>query len=84
MMFRAKGFVAATRLIVQGISGDTMVNGARAIVSGSTGALRGLVNTSDVQPQCEDRCSYAGKAIGRGVVQQLGITDAHILGEIAK
>jgi type IV secretion system protein VirB6 len=49
MVFLAKGFVAATPLIVRGISGNLMVAAAPAIVSGSAGVLRGLVNTSGVQ-----------------------------------
>jgi hypothetical protein len=60
MVHRAKGFVGETRLIVQGISDDTLVTGARAIVSASTAAPSGLVNTSDVQRQCEERCSDDG------------------------
>ncbi|CAM5426060.1 hypothetical protein FALB51S_02588 [Frigidibacter albus] len=46
MVFLAKGFVAATPLIVRGIS---TAASAPAIISGSAGVMRGLVNTSGVQ-----------------------------------
>jgi type IV secretion system protein VirB6 len=69
MVFLAKGFVAATPLIVRGISGNLMVAAAPAIVSGSAGVLRGLVNTSGVQGRARIGALTTGEAIGRGAVQ---------------
>jgi type IV secretion system protein VirB6 len=69
MVFLAKGFVAATPLIVRGISGNFMVAGAPAIVSGSAGVLRGLVNTSGVQGRARIGALTTGEAIGRRAVQ---------------
>jgi len=69
MVFLAKGFVAATPLIVRGISGNLMVAAAPAIVSGSAGVLRGLVNTSGVQGRARIGALTTGETIGRGAVQ---------------
>ena len=69
MVFLAKGFVAATPLIVRGISGNLMVAAAPAIVSGSAGVLRGLVNTSGVQGRARIGALTTGETIGRGTVQ---------------
>lgn len=69
MVFLAKGFVAATPLIVRGISGNLMVAAAPAIVSGSAGVLRGLVNTSGVQGRARIGALTTSEAIGRGAVQ---------------
>ena len=49
MVFLAKGFVAATPLIVRGISGNLMVAAAPAVVSGSAGIMRGIFNTDGVK-----------------------------------
>ena len=64
MVFLAKGFVAATPLIVRGISGNLMVAAAPAIVSASAGVLRGLVNTSGVQGRARIGALTTGEAIG--------------------
>jgi type IV secretion system protein VirB6 len=69
MVFLAKGFVAATPLIVRGISGNLMLAAAPAIVSGSAGVLRGLVNTSGVQGRGRIGALTTGEAIGRGAAQ---------------
>ncbi len=66
MVFLAKDFVAATPLIVRGISGNLMVAAAPAIASGSAGVLRGLVNTSGVQGRARIGVLTTGEAIGRG------------------
>ena len=66
---RHKGFVAATPLIVRGISGNLMVAAALAIVSGSAGVLRGLLDTSGVQGHARIGAPTTGEAIARGAVQ---------------
>ena len=58
MVFLAKGFVAATPLIVRGISGNLMVAAAPAVVSGSAGIMRGIFNTDGVKGQGADRCAH--------------------------
>ena len=70
MVFLAKGFVAATPLIVRGISGNLMVAAAPAIVSGPAGVLRGLVNTYSVQGGTRIGALTTGAPIGRGAVQE--------------
>ena len=69
MIFLAKGFVAATPLIVRGISGNLMVAAGPATVSGSAGMMRGLLNTSGVQGRARIGSLTAGEAIGRGALQ---------------
>lgn len=69
MVFLAKGFVAATPLIFRGISGNLKVAAAPAIVSGSTGVLRGLVNTFGMQGRARIAALTTGEAIGRGALQ---------------
>jgi type IV secretion system protein VirB6 len=69
MVFLAKGLVAATPLIVRGISGNLMVAAAPAIISGSAGVMRGLVNTSGVQGRARIGALTTGEAIGRGAVR---------------
>lgn len=69
MVFLAKGFVAATPLIVRGILGTLMVAAAPAIANGSAGVPRGLVNTSGVQGRARIGALTTGEAIGRGAVQ---------------
>jgi type IV secretion system protein VirB6 len=69
MIFLAKGFVAATPLIVRGISGNLMVVAAPAIVGGSAGVMRGVVNTSAVQGRARIGALTTGEAIGRGAAQ---------------
>ena len=46
-----------------------MVAAAPAIVSGSTGVLRGMINTSAVQGRARIGALTTGEAVGRGAVQ---------------
>jgi type IV secretion system protein VirB6 len=69
MVFLAKGFVAATPLIVRGISGNLMVAAAPAVVSGSAGMMRGIFNTDGVKGRARIGALTTGEAIGRGAVQ---------------
>src|SRR5690606_9675897 len=69
MIFLAKGFVAATPLIVRGISGNLMVAAAPAVVGGSAGAMRGLFNTAGVKGRARIGALTTGEVVGRGVVQ---------------
>lgn len=54
---------------MRGISGNLMVAAASAIVSGSIGVVRGLLNTSGVQGRSRIGALTTGEAIGRGAVQ---------------
>ena len=69
MVFLAKGFVAATPLIVRGISGNLMVAAAPAVVSGSAGIMRGIFNTDGVKGRARIGALTTGEVIGRGAVQ---------------
>lgn len=69
MVFLAKGLIAATPLIVRGISGNLMVAAAPAIVGGSAAVMRGLFNTSGVQGRARIGALSTGEAIGRGAAQ---------------
>lgn len=69
MVFLADGFVAATPLIVRGISENLMVAAAQATVSGSAGVLRGLMNSSGVQGRARIGALTTGEAAGSGVVR---------------
>jgi type IV secretion system protein VirB6 len=69
MVFLAKGFVAATPLIVRGISGNLMAAAAPAVVAGSTGIMRGIFNTDGVKGRARIGALTTGEAIGRGAVQ---------------
>jgi type IV secretion system protein VirB6 len=69
MVFLAKGFVAATPLIVRGISGNLMVAAAPAVVAGSSGIMRGLFNTAGVKGRSRIGALTTGEGIGRGVAQ---------------
>jgi type IV secretion system protein VirB6 len=69
MVFLAKGFVAATPLIVRGISGNLMVAAAPAVVAGSFGIMRGVFNTDGVKGRARIGALTTGEAIGRGAVQ---------------
>ena len=72
MVFLAKGFVAATPLIVRGLSGNLMVAAAPAVVAGSTGIMRGVFNTDGVKGRARIGALTTGEAIGRGAVQTPG------------
>lgn len=69
MVFLAKGFVAATPLIVRGISGNLMVVAAPAVVAGLSGIMRGIFNTNGVKGRARIGALATGEAIGRGAVQ---------------
>jgi type IV secretion system protein VirB6 len=69
MVFLAKGFVAATPLIVRGISGNLMVAAAPAVVAGSTGIMRGIFNTDGVKGRARIGALTTGEVIGRGTMQ---------------
>lgn len=69
MVFLAKGFVAATPLIVRGMSGNLMVAAAPAVVAGSTGIMRGIFNTDGVKGRARIGALTTGEVIGRGAVQ---------------
>jgi type IV secretion system protein VirB6 len=69
MVFLAKGFVAATPLIVRGISGNLMVAAAPAVVVGSAGIMRGIINTTGVKGRSRIGALTTGEAVGRSVVQ---------------
>ena len=69
MVFLAKGFVAVTPLIVRGISGNLMVAAAPAVVAGSTGIMRGILNTDGVKGRARIGALTTGEVIGRGAVQ---------------
>jgi type IV secretion system protein VirB6 len=69
MVFLAKGFVAATPLIVRGISGNLMVAAAPAVVAGSTGIMRGIFNTDGVKGRARIGALTTSEVIGRGAVQ---------------
>ena len=49
MIFLAKGFVAATPLIVRGLSGNFMVVAGPAVAAGTAAMTRGMLNTRGVQ-----------------------------------
>ena len=69
MVFLAKGFVAATPLIVRGISGNLMVAAAPAVVGGSAGVIRGMFSTAGVQGRARIGALTTTEAIGRGAVK---------------
>jgi type IV secretion system protein VirB6 len=69
MVFLAKGFVAATPLIVRGISGNLMVAATPAVAAGSIGIMRGIFNTDGVKGRARIGALPTGEAIGRGAVQ---------------
>jgi type IV secretion system protein VirB6 len=69
MVFLAKGFVAATPLVVRGISGNLMVVAAPAIAAGSAGVMRGVINTPGTQGRARIGALTTGEAVGRGAAQ---------------
>lgn len=69
MVFLAKGFVVATPLIVRGISGNLMVAAAPAVVSGSAGIMRGILNTDGVKGRARIGALTTCEVIGRGTMQ---------------
>ncbi|WP_238367813.1 type IV secretion system protein [Mesobacterium pallidum] len=68
MVFLAKGFVAATPLIVRGLSGNFMVVAGPNAFAAAAAVARGMVNTSGVQGRARVGALTAGEVIGRGVV----------------
>ncbi len=69
MVFLAKGFVAATPLIVRGISGNLMVAATPAVAAGSIGIMRGILNTDGVKGQGADRGAPDRRSDRAGAVQ---------------
>ncbi|MFC0159155.1 MULTISPECIES: type IV secretion system protein [Mameliella] len=69
MVFLAKGFVAATPLIVRGLSGNFMVVAGPNAFGGAAAVARGMVNMSSVQRRARIGALTTGEKIGRGVAQ---------------
>lgn len=67
MVFLAKGLVAATPLIVRGLSGNFMVVAGPAVAAGAAAVSRGLVNTRGVQVRERMGSLSTGEAIGRQI-----------------
>lgn len=69
MVFLAKGFVAATPLIVRGLSGNFMVVAGPNAFGGAAAVVRGVVNTAGVQGRARIGALTTGEAIGRGIAE---------------
>ncbi|WP_298498510.1 type IV secretion system protein [uncultured Maritimibacter sp.] len=69
MVFLAKGFVAATPLIVRGLSGNFMVVAGPNAFGGAAGVVRGLVNTSGVQGRSRIGALTTGEMVGRATAK---------------
>ncbi|WP_416369413.1 type IV secretion system protein [Tritonibacter mobilis] len=69
MVFLAKGFVAATPLIVRGLSGNFMLMAGPNVLGGAAGMVRGLVNTSGVQGRARIGGLTTGEVLGRSAAQ---------------
>ena len=69
MVFLAKGFVAATPLIVRGLSGNFMVVVGPNVFGGAAGVFRGVVNTAGVQGRARIGSLTKGEFIGRTAAQ---------------
>ncbi len=69
MVFLAKGFVAATPLIVRGLSGNFMVVAGPNVFGGAAAVVRGAVNTPGVRGRAKIGALTAGEAIGRSTVE---------------
>ena len=71
MVFLAKGFVAATPLIVRGLSGNFMVVAGPAVAAGTAAMTRGMLNTRGVQTRERTGSLSAGEMVGRQIAQNV-------------
>lgn len=69
MVFLAKGFVAATPLIVRGLSGNFMVVAGPAVATGAAAMTRGMLNTRGVRSRERMGSLSTGEVVGRQIVQ---------------
>lgn len=69
MIFLAKGFVAATPLIVRGLSGNFMVVAGPAVAAGTAAMTRGMLNTRGVQARERMGNLSTGEMVGRQIAQ---------------
>lgn len=69
MVFLAKGSVAATPLIVRGLSGNFMVVAGPAVAAGTAAMTRGMLNTRGVQSRERMGGLSTGEMVGRQMVQ---------------
>lgn len=69
MVFLAKGFVAATPIIVRGLSGNFMLVAGPAVAAGAAGLTRGLANTRSLQARARSGGLSGAVLAGRAIVQ---------------
>lgn len=69
MMSLAKGLVAATPLIVRGLSGNFMVVAGPAVAAGTAAISRGMLNTRGVQARERMGNLSSGEMAGRKIAQ---------------
>ncbi|OWJ78001.1 hypothetical protein CDV53_04460 [Haematobacter missouriensis] len=69
IVFLAKGFVAATPLIVRGLSGNFMVVAGPAVAAGTAAMTRGMMNTRGVQSRERMGSLSTGELVGRQIAQ---------------
>ncbi|RRH71084.1 type IV secretion system protein [Falsigemmobacter faecalis] len=79
MVFLAKGFVAATPIIVRGLSGNFMLIAGPAVAAGAAGLTRGLANTRSVQARALSGGLSGTELAGRAIIQTPAATRAAVL-----
>lgn len=84
MVFLAKGFVAATPLIVRGLSGNFMVVAGPAVAAGAAGISRGLLNTRGVQARARFGNLTGGETAGRLISQGGPAVREAVGGQVAR
>lgn len=78
MVFLAKGFVAATPLIVRGLSGNFMLMAGPNAFGGAAAVARGMANTAGVKGRARMGTLTTGEVVGRGIVQAPAATVATV------
>ena len=84
MVFLAKGFVAATPLIVRGLSGNFMLITGPAVAAGAAGLSRGLLNSRGVQTRARSGNLTTAEAAGRALVQSGPMVRGSVGGQISR
>ena len=84
IVFLAKGFVAATPLIVRGLSGNFMVVAGPAVAAGAVAMTRGMMNTRGVQSRERMGSLSTGEMVGRQIAPIVKSTALAAGGQIAR
>jgi len=69
MVLLAKGFVAATPIIVRGLSGNFMLVAGPAVAAGAAGLTRDLANTRAIQARARSGGLSGAERSGRAIAQ---------------